>query len=58
MSKFMEHIKMFLSAHSYGVMVVNCNYFRPMANGEKHFTHRYLNDDQYYALCEQIKQAE
>jgi len=50
-------IKRVLSPHTFGLMVVNCNYFRPMSGKADYKSLRYLNDDKYYELCEQIKQA-
>ena len=50
-------IKKMLSPHSFGLMVVNCNYFRPMTGKSDNMSLRYLNDDKYFEICEQIREA-
>jgi len=46
-----------LSPHSFGLMVVNCSYFRPMAGKSDNISLRYLSDDKYFEICEQIREA-
>lgn len=57
MNKIKEYLRNLFSGQSYGLMVVNCNYYRPMANGKNNFTHKYLSDDKYLEICDQIKNA-
>ena len=55
--KATDFIKNMLSPHSFGLMVVNCNYYRPMTGKSDNISLRYLNDDKYFEICEQIKEA-
>ena len=50
-------IKNMLSPHSFGLMVINCSYFRPMAGKSDNISLRYLSDDKYFEICEQIREA-
>ena len=51
-------IRNFLAPQSYGLMVVNCSYFRPMAGKRDYRSSHYLSDDKYLELCELIREAE
>lgn len=50
-------IRNMLSPHSFGLMVVNGSYFRPMTGKSDNISLRYLSDDKYFEICEQIREA-
>ena len=56
-SELKNTIKNILSPHSYGLMVVNSNYFRPISGKHGYISDPYLSDDKYYELCEMIREA-
>lgn len=53
--KVTDFIKDMLAPHSFGLMVVNCNYFRPMAGKPGNPELRYMSDDKYFMICEKIR---
>ena len=57
LQKAKRMIRDFLAPHSFGLMVVNCSYYRPMTCKPDNTSLRYLSDDRYFEICEQIKEA-
>lgn len=58
LKQFKKHIKDFFAPHAYGVTVVNCTYHRPMALKADGYSKSFLKDDQYFEICEKIREAE
>lgn len=47
-----------LTPQTFGMMVVNGSYFRPMdCSGALHFSHKYFSDEQYLEMCEKIRES-
>lgn len=57
MNKFKNMIKRIVSPCHFGLMVVNGNYYRPMANKENNLINPALSDEKYFEICEQIRKG-
>ena len=53
--KITGFIKDILTPHTFGLMVVNCSYYRPMVSKLDNLELRYMSDDKYLEICGQIR---
>ena len=55
--KVFNFVKDIVTPGSIGMMVINCDYYRPMTKKAENASLRGLSDDKYFEICEQFRQA-